>query len=99
MQRYFLAALLSLSLAACSHAVVKTIDDAAVTAGVKTVLLNDPHIAGWKIDVETAAGVVTLSGVVSSAAEEQRAVQLVRGVEGVREVQSRLQTATATPQF
>jgi hyperosmotically inducible protein len=40
-------------------------DDATITARVKTVLLNDPQVAATKIDVSTAAGVVTLSGSVN----------------------------------
>jgi osmotically-inducible protein OsmY len=37
--------------------------------------------------------VVSISGSVDSQSDAQRAVQLARGVEGVREVQSTLQVA------
>jgi osmotically-inducible protein OsmY len=44
-----------------------------------------------KIDVDTTLGVVTMSGVVKNRTEEQRAVQLARGISGVRDVKSTLQ--------
>ena len=58
---------------------------------MKTALLNDPQVGGMKIDVDTTKGVVTMSGIVKSRAEEQRAVQLARGVPGVKDVKSTLQ--------
>lgn len=65
-------------------------DDATITARVKTVLLNDPQIGATKIDVSTAAGVVTISGTVKSKADEARAIELTRQVTGVRDVKSTL---------
>lgn len=64
--------------------------DDRITAQVKTVLLNDPQISATRIDVTTANGVVTISGIVRSQAEEQRAVQLARQVSGVKDVRSTL---------
>jgi osmotically-inducible protein OsmY len=90
----------AISAVACSHLVSTALDDAAITAAVKTALLNDEEISGWTIDVETAQGVVTLSGMVSSSREEKRAIELVRRVSGVRDVRSQLQlVSAATPQF
>ena len=77
--------------AACGKTVGETIDDATITTQVKTALLNDPEVAGLKIDVDTFKGVVTLSGRVSSRAEEQKAIALARRVGGVSEVKSALQ--------
>jgi hyperosmotically inducible protein len=65
-------------------------DDATITARVKTVLLNDPQVGATKIDISTAAGVVTMSGTVKSKAEETRAIELARQVTGVRDVKSSL---------
>ena len=65
-------------------------DDATITARVKTVLLNDPQVAATKIEVSTTAGVVTLSGSVKSKADEARALQVARTVTGVRDVKSTL---------
>jgi hyperosmotically inducible periplasmic protein len=82
---------LPLVLSACGKTVGETIDDATITARVKTALLNDPQVGGLKIDVDTTLGVVTMSGVVKNRAEEQRAVELARKVSGVRDVKSTLQ--------
>ena len=71
-------------------AVNRTIDDATTTTRIKTALLNDPVIDATKIDVETSAGVVTLTGVVKSKEEEAKAVELTRRVAGVRDVKSAL---------
>ncbi len=70
--------------------IARTVDDSAITAGVKAALMNDPQVNATQIDVSTAGGVVTISGAVKSDAEAQRAVQLARGVSGVRDVQSQL---------
>jgi hyperosmotically inducible periplasmic protein len=72
-------------------AVGGAMDDATISARVKVVLLNDPQVAATKIDVSTAAGIVTLSGSVKSKADEERAIQVARTVTGVRDVKSTLQ--------
>jgi len=74
------------------------VDDATITARVKTVLLNDPQVAATKIDVTTTAGVVTMSGAVKSKADEARAIELARQVNGVKDVKSTL-VVSPTPQF
>ena len=80
-----------LTFAACAKTVDDTIDDATITARVKTALLNDPQVGGTKIDVETTQGVVTMSGTVKSEAEATRAVQLAKQATGVKDVKSTLQ--------
>jgi len=82
---------LPMLVSACGKSIGETVDDATITAKVKTVLLNDPQVGGMKIDVDTTLGVVTMSGTVKSPAEEQRAVLLARQVTGVRDVKSTLQ--------
>ena len=67
------------------------IDDATVTARVKTVFINDPAIVIARIDVETFKGVVTLSGRVKSKDEEAKAIALARTVRGVTDVKSKLE--------
>jgi hyperosmotically inducible protein len=74
-------------------ATIGAMDDPTITARVKTVLLNDTQVSATKIDVTTTGGIVTISGTVRSAAEEARAIELARGVTGVREVKSALQIA------
>jgi len=93
MRRSIVAVALSAALlGACGggKAVSSTIEDASITAQVKTALLNDTEINATRIDVSTANGVVTMSGSVASAAEQERAIQLVRQVSGVRDVRANL---------
>ena len=85
-----LALVLQFFLVGCGATVRETVDDAAITARVKTALLNDREIGALNIDVTTANGVVTISGLVKTKDEEARAVQLAQGVGGVREVRSTL---------
>lgn len=73
-----------------THQAKPATDDLSITTRVKTALLNDPDIVG-KIDVDTANGVVTLSGTVKSPAERDKAVALARKVGGVSDVKSSLQ--------
>jgi hyperosmotically inducible protein len=91
-----LVLLAPLALTACGKTVGEAIDDATITARVKTRLINDPDIGAMKIDVDTFRGVVTLSGAVKSKAEEAKAIQLARGVDGVKDVKSTLQIQSVT---
>ena len=84
--------------AACGKTVDQTIDDATIAAAVRTALLNDPQLGAAKIDVDTASGVVTLSGVVKSPAEAEHAMALARRAPGVKDVKSTLQVTPPTPQ-
>jgi osmotically-inducible protein OsmY len=69
----------------------RAIDDAEITTEVKTIFLNHPLDSVARIDVETASGVVTLSGRVTSKDEEAKAIALARTVKGVVDVKSTLQ--------
>ncbi|WP_370307028.1 BON domain-containing protein [Sinimarinibacterium flocculans] len=64
----------------------ESIDDAWITTKVKSALLADPQTQGLKIDVDTEQGVVSLSGEIDSATEHRQAVDVARGIEGVRKV-------------
>ena len=68
-----------------------TLDDATITTRVKTALLNDPNVGAQQIDVNAEAGVVTLSGVVKSQPEVDRAVELARKIGGVKDVKTTLE--------
>jgi len=59
------------------------VDDAVITTKVKAAILNDPSLKVLEINVETFKGVVQLSGFVNSSADERRAIDLARQVEGV----------------
>ena len=84
-----------LLLTACGKSVGETVDDATITARVKTALLNDPATGGLRIDVDTFKGVVTLSGGVKSAAERDKAIGIARKTPGVVDVKSTLQITTS----
>lgn len=62
------------------------IDDASITALVKTTLLYHRSTSGLSTKVETSDGVVTLSGVAKNAAEKELAVRYANDVKGVKKV-------------
>jgi hyperosmotically inducible protein len=65
-------------------------DDAAITAAVKSKLMVDSVVGGLKIDVDTKDGVVSLSGPVKSQTEKDTAVRIARETNGVKDVQDNL---------
>jgi osmotically-inducible protein OsmY len=77
----------------CGQTVNRSVDDAGITTRVKTALLNEPDLSALAINVATTNGVVTLSGIVKSVAERDRAVEVVRRMNGVVDVKSSLQVA------
>jgi len=66
------------------------VDDATTTAMVKSKLLADPHIKGTKIDVDTRADVVTLSGTVGSKQQKELAEQIAKNTGDVKQVRNQL---------
>lgn len=64
------------------------IDDTVITGKVKAVIFDDPLTKASEVNVETFKGVVQLSGFVSSQAAANRAVELARGVAGVKSVKN-----------
>jgi len=66
------------------------IDDGVIGAKVKTALLADEEVSGLQVEVETFKGVVQLSGFVDTAAQANKAEQIARGVQGIKEVQNKL---------
>jgi hyperosmotically inducible periplasmic protein len=67
------------------------VDDAWITAKVKTLLLKDEGVKGLDVNVETHKGTVQLSGVVSSPTQIVQAERVARSVEGVKDVSNSLQ--------
>lgn len=65
-------------------------DDLNITSAVTARLVRDDEVRARDIDVETRRGRVTLRGHVTTAALEQRAIDLAGGVPGVVAVTSRL---------
>ena len=64
--------------------------DAAITSAVNTRFIGDDLVQARIINVDTYSGVVTLYGTVPNQTVVDRAVELARGVKGVREVVSKL---------
>ncbi len=74
----------------CGPTIAARADDGVITTRVRTALLYDADLAAWRLTVMTIDGVVTLSGVVGSVDEAERAVRLARNIAGVRDVRSQL---------
>lgn len=74
------------------------IDDSVVTTRVKSALLNDADIKSFDLKVETRKGEVLLSGFVDNQTQIDRAVTLIRTVEGVKNIDNKvsLKVGTAT---
>lgn len=64
------------------------IDDSAITTKVKAAIFNEPTLKVAEINVETFKGIVQLSGFVTSAAAEKKAIEIARGVGGVKSVKN-----------
>jgi osmotically-inducible protein OsmY len=68
----------------------ETVDDASITAAVKTKLAAEKVSTLTKIDVDTNHGTVYLSGNVDNSAMKAKAADLARQVKGVKEVVNNL---------
>lgn len=93
--RAFLGAVSAVVLAftvACSQT------DAGITTAVKSKLAADDTVKAYKVDVDTANKVVTLSGEVDTEAQRAHAVMIARNTDGVADVidQLRINPTAAT---
>ena len=68
----------------------QTATDASITAAVKMKMADDPTVSASEINVDTTDGKVTLNGTVQNSAEEGKAVDLAKSVDGVKSVKSNL---------
>jgi len=75
---------------ATGREVGEALDDVAITAKVKAALLQAPDVKGLDVTVRTDKAVVQLSGFVASQAQIDKAVEVAKGVRGVREVQNKM---------
>ena len=75
---------------ATGREVGEALDDATITAKVKAALFQAPDVKGLDVKVETDKAVVQLSGFVASQAQIDKAVEVAKGVRGVREVQNKM---------
>ena len=70
--------------------------DSWVTLKTKLALLTSEDVSGLDVDVDTANGRVTLRGKVETPQEKSKAEAVARGIEGVRDVENRLQVVPAS---
>jgi len=90
-------------LAACpgdrmSQSTTEAVDDSLIANKVTLALYSDKQVNGRGIRVESAQGVVELTGTVASAAEAQRAAQIAQQVKGVKAVHNRLRVHEGRPE-
>jgi osmotically-inducible protein OsmY len=68
------------------------IDDSAITTKIKDSIFREPTLKSSEINVETFKGVVQLSGFVSSQPNIDKAVEIAKGVKGVKSVKNDMRT-------
>ena len=68
----------------------RVVDDSVITGKVKAALIADPTTKAHQIEVETFKGQVQLSGWVDNDTARQRATEVARNVEGVKDVKNSL---------
>jgi osmotically-inducible protein OsmY len=76
--------------ATADRTVGQVVEDATITAAVKTKLLADTRTSGFDINVDTHAGVVTMTGGADNAGAKAAAGDLAATVEGVVSVRNDL---------
>jgi len=79
--------------ATAGETVGEKIDDASITAQVKSSLLTHRSTSAVKTKVETTDGVVTISGIAKNAAEKSLVTKLVTDVNGVSSVVNNMTVA------
>ena len=83
-----LASLLGCAATSKQEGTGEYVDDSVITAKVKAAVLNEPSLKSSEINVETFKGTVQLSGFVNSQADINKAVEVARGVGGVKSVKN-----------
>jgi len=68
----------------------KKVDAGIITSKVKTALLGDPSVKSFDISVVTRDDEVLLSGFVDNQTQVDRAMEVARGIEGVRLVRNEM---------
>jgi len=81
-----------------SQSTTEVVDDSLIANKVTLALYSAKEVNGRGIKVESAQGVVALTGVVASAAEAQRAMQIAQHVKGVKAVHNRLRVQEGHPE-
>ena len=85
-----------ISAAALMFTVACAQTDAGITSAVKSKLAADDTVKAYQVDVDTNNHVVTLTGDVNTSVAKERAIELARNTDGVRDVIDQLRvTETA----
>jgi hyperosmotically inducible protein len=71
-------------------------DDSTITARINKAMIKDDLVKAHQVDVDTVGGDVTLTGVVKTRQEAQRAVQIAGREAGVKSVRNNLQIGEKT---
>jgi hyperosmotically inducible periplasmic protein len=69
---------------------MQMVDDKTLTARVNEALARDKAFSTSGVEADAQNGVVTLTGTVTSQSDIDRAVQIVRRIDGVQDVDSKL---------
>ncbi len=91
-------AVLALLIGTACNKSAATRSDAQVASDVQSKIFSDPNVQSRQISVQSANGVVTLSGSVNSDAERTAAAADAAGIDGVKTVVNNLTTQTAQTQ-
>ena len=71
--------------------------DAGITTNVKSKMAVDDTVKAYQVNVDTRNGVVTLTGDVDSPLAKERAVQIARNTDGVRDVVDNITVTESAP--
>jgi hyperosmotically inducible periplasmic protein len=96
--RYALGILAVLAVVAAgtvSSAAQQPVKDGWITMKIHSSFVPEDALEGSNIDVDTAAGVVTLNGTVTSEAGRARAVAIAKSTDGVKRVVDKLRIGPA----
>jgi len=74
-----------------SRTVGELTDDSAIQLKVKTQLMADKNVNGFRLNVEVKRGVVSLHGRVTSQGMRERALEIAGSIKGVASVEDRLE--------
>jgi osmotically-inducible protein OsmY len=90
-----IATTLLVSVVACAPTATREgtgeyVDDSVITTKVKAAFAADSTVKATQVNVETFKGTVQLSGFVDSRESAQKAVEVARGVKGVKSVKNDL---------
>ncbi len=92
----YLSAVLCVAVLGLSLGCNKAPNDSQITSQVQSKFSQDSGLQGKQLSVQSADGVVTLSGTVDNQIERDAAARQAAAVSGVREVVNNLQVASAT---